>query len=69
MKREDRRTGLLTAVIRRVVGDKKADIFDFFPEHRPKQVKREGESAGQLRANFQVLLEAQKKREKGSSDA
>lgn len=33
IKREDRRTGLLLAVMRRMMGDKKAEVWDFFPEH------------------------------------
>lgn len=33
IKREDRRTGLLLAVVRRMMGDKKAEVWDFFPEH------------------------------------
>lgn len=32
-RREDYRTGVLTAVIRGVVGDKRAKVFDYFPQH------------------------------------
>lgn len=64
VKREDRRTGLLTCVIRRIMGDKRADVFDLFPEHKPQRVKTK-DYAKELKNQFEVLALRKKVRKRG----
>jgi predicted subunit of tRNA(5-methylaminomethyl-2-thiouridylate) methyltransferase len=51
-KAEDYRTGLITCVMRKLMGDKKAEPFDFFPEHKQDKKK----SSAQRRREFQQQL-------------
>ena len=40
IRREDRRSGVITEAIRRIFGDKTARTFDFFPEHKEQSPKQ-----------------------------
>jgi hypothetical protein len=51
-KAEDYRVGLITCVMRKLMGDKKAEPFDFFPGHKTKSKK----SAAQRRREFEQQL-------------
>jgi hypothetical protein len=56
VEREDRRTGILTAVMRRLMGDKNAEVFDFFPEHKRRETRERKVDIAQTRANLQALV-------------
>jgi hypothetical protein len=59
IKREDRRTGMLLTVIRRILGDKKAELWDFFPEHKDV-VADEKARVAKVKANMRALVGLQK---------
>jgi hypothetical protein len=56
----DFRTGLVTTVIRRIVGDKKAEPFDLFENRRQKKQPKQAASASELRAGFNALVQSKK---------
>jgi len=62
IRREDRRIGILTAVVRGCAGSKNAGIWDYFPEHKGAEKKSYSESPEQVRRNFEALIRLQKDR-------
>jgi hypothetical protein len=46
-------------VIRRILGDKKAELWDFFPEHKDI-VADETARVAKVKANMRALVELQK---------
>lgn len=44
IKREDERCGILSMVVRRVAGDKKAKVWDLFPRWKPEQAVDRGQT-------------------------
>lgn len=61
IKRQDIRTGVLQYVVRRVVGDDKADIYDFCQDHKPPQEETKQNRLAEQKKNLQALVEAQKR--------
>lgn len=59
-KKEDARFGILTMVMRRIMGDKRAGVFDLFPEH--KQEVDEKIRVKKAKEGFRALMEQQKKK-------
>jgi hypothetical protein len=59
VKRSDHRYGILATVIRRVVGDKRAEIWDFFPSLAPAR-KFVRSKASELGTNLKKLAELKK---------
>lgn len=60
-KMQDYRTGTITAVIRRVVGDKRAEPFDLFENRKQKkQPPKKAASSSELRAAFNSMIQNKK---------
>ena len=60
IRRADKRAGAIITVMRRIMGDRTAEIFDFFPEHKEDD-PRPRQTGEQVRANFRGLIDAQKR--------
>lgn len=60
VKRNDHRFGILATVVRRVVGDKRAEIWDFFPSLAPAK-KFVRSKVSELGQNLKKLSELKKK--------
>jgi len=58
-KLEDYRADVIVTVIRRIVGDKKAQMWDFFPQHKTKREPKVV-TADEVRANMKAFIEMQK---------
>lgn len=54
LKREDYRVGVLTVVMRQLVGDKNADVYDYFPQHKERGVKGKTPTAAEVRARMRA---------------
>lgn len=57
-KRQDYRFGVLTLIIRGIVGAKRADVWDYFPQHKDKS--RKEPIAQTLKSNLKAFIEGQK---------
>ena len=57
--REDYRASIITYTVRKVIGDKNAEVFDEFPEHKKKvgKEKRGTKKAADIRANMRAYKE------------
>lgn len=60
-KAEDYRCGVVVTVMRQLMGDKKAEPFDYFPQHKAEKVG----SAKRRRKEFQAQLLAAALKAKG----
>lgn len=62
-KLDDYGAGAIITVIRQVVGDKKANIFDYFPHHKEDKVIKNSSNptSEDIRQNMKAYIEAQKK--------
>ncbi len=65
-KLEDRRFGLLMAVVRRLMGDKRADVWDLFPEHKDSQPRRASKFA-EIKAGIEAVKKLKGKQKHGKS--
>lgn len=69
IKRHDRAFAVLTTVVRQIAGDKKAGLWDYWPEHENKEEKkaRQVVSSSEAYQNFKALVEFKKKIKAGEN--
>lgn len=58
-KLEDYRADVIVTVMRKVVGDKKAEMWDFFPQHKVGKTAKAVTNAADVRANMKAYIEYQ----------
>lgn len=67
IKRLDRSFAVLTTVVRQVAGDKKAKLWDFWPEHEDQEQKKARQviNSNEAYQNFKALIEFKEKMKAG----
>lgn len=63
-KKDDYRADVIVTTMRKLIGDKKAEMWDFFPQHKTSK-KRVGVSASEYRASLKAYVEMQENLKKG----
>lgn len=68
--REDYRAAIVTFTVRKLAGDKQAQLFDEFPEHRKilRKTKKRA-NAAQIRQNMRAYIEGREAITKGKKIA
>lgn len=68
---EDYRTAIITLTMRRMIGDKNAQLFDEFPAHQKKvrRTNKAGPSSDEIRAMMQGYIKGKETMVKKSEES